>query len=121
MRSSWIPILALLTLASFCGCGGGGPAATSTSEESTVKGTVTVNGKPATGGQVEFDPSNINRRDAKTVIGEIGKDGTYSVKTLVGENTIMISGPEIKAAKIEMAKKFLDVKSGENDFPIMFP
>jgi hypothetical protein len=120
MRSPRILILALLTLAMFCGCGGG-PAATSTTEEATVKGTVTINGKPATGGTVEFDPSNINRREAPHGKCEIGKDGSYSVKTLVGENSIMISGPEVTAAKIDMAKKFLDVKSGENDFPITLP
>ena len=90
-------------------------------EEATVKGTITVNGKTATGGEVLFDPANVNRRNAPTSKAAVGKDGTYSLKTLVGENSIMVSGPEVTSEKISMPRKFLDVKSGENTFPIELP
>ena len=124
MRSRKIRIFSILAVSALCagGCGGGVPSAPSTKEEATVKGTVTLHGKPVTEGEVLFDPSNINRRDAPTVKSKIEKDGSYTVKTLVGENNIMISGAAIaKDPTVTMPKKFVDVKSGENNFPIELP
>ncbi len=46
---------------------------------------VTVNGKKASGGTILFDPLNVNRKSASAASAEIGKDGTYTIKTLVGE------------------------------------
>jgi hypothetical protein len=103
------------------GCGDGKPSVSSSSEEATVKGTVTIFGKPATGGEVQFDPSNYRRKQAPMRSTKINKDGTYSIQTLVGENTIKVLGPEAEKAKSSYTSFDLDVKSGEQTFPIVLP
>ena len=64
---SWIrrPVgLACAALvASAIGCDDGKPAVDTSREEATVKGTVTLRGKPITWGEIRFDPSNYLRRD----------------------------------------------------------
>jgi hypothetical protein len=73
------------------GCGNPfGPAFSSSMEEATVKGIVRVRGKPVTNGQITFRPANVNRRNAPTQNAPIGKDGSYTVKTLVGENSVIV-------------------------------
>ena len=123
-RSRLLTTLAVVVLLGSAGCDGGGsaPSVSSSREEGKVKGTVTINGKPAVDGEVTFDPSNIQRRDAPTAKAAIGKDGSYEVKTLVGENAVTVSGPAIsKDPKLSMNKKFVDVKAGENPLNIEVP
>jgi len=83
---------ALLLVVWGCNSGGSAPAVSGSSEESNVKGTVTVKGKPATAGKVVFDPANINRRTVLSRSADIGKDGTYTVKTLIGQNIVHLEG-----------------------------
>ena len=60
-----------------------------------MTGTVTIRGKPMKGGEITFDPANYQRKDAAKRTGKINDDGTYEVTTLVGHNTVLLSGPAI--------------------------
>jgi len=103
------------------GIGGGGGASAST-EEATVKGTVKINGKPATKGIVNFDPSNINRKMEGVRKADIGSDGSYTVKTLVGGNNVSVNTPETqKDSKLMYNQTTFEVKSGENTLDIEVP
>jgi len=105
------------------GCGGGAPSVSGSKSEATVKGTVTINGKLASSGTVIFDPSNTERRDVGPVNAAIGKDGGYSLKTLVGANVVTVSGKDLlqQAPEIQFEKLTHDVQGGENTFDIALP
>ncbi len=76
------------------GCDGGGkPSVESSTAEAKVHGTVKARGKPVTGGEVVFNPANEARKGAPARTAPIGKDGAYEVTTLVGANSLTISGP----------------------------
>src|SRR4051794_21010670 len=112
-------LVAGLVVVACWGCGSGAPSVSSSSEEADVKGTVTIKGKPATGGEITFDPSNINRRDVKLNITKIGSNGTYALKTLVGENAVRVSGAQVdKDPSLATNQVNVVVKSGENTMPI---
>jgi hypothetical protein len=111
--------LAGLFLVACWGCGDGAPAVSSSTDEANVKGTVTIRGKPVNGGEVVFDPSNIKRRDAALNSAKIGSDGTYTLKTLVGENAVRVRGPQVdKDPALATNQLNVDVKSGENTIPV---
>jgi hypothetical protein len=98
------------------GCGGT-PAVDTSNTEATVKGVVKINGVPATEGEVSFDPSNYKRKDVGARSAPIGPDGTYSIKTLTGENQVRLGGS--LATKKPIAARTVhtfDVKPGENTF-----
>lgn len=63
------------------GCGGG--------LQSSVTGTVTLDGKPVNRGNVTFIPV----KDGVTAYGTIGSDGSYSINT--GSNTGVVPGDYI--------------------------
>jgi hypothetical protein len=101
------------------GCGGSesSPQAVSgSSQEAIVKGTVTVKGKPATGGEVTFDPANIERPTAKARTAPIGADGTFTVTTLIGQNTVSAAG-----TGIPRNTNMIELIPGENNIPINVP
>jgi hypothetical protein len=102
------------------GCDGR-PAVSSSTTEATVKGTVTVKGKPATKGTVEFDPANYQRKDAQARSAPINPDGTYTIETLVGGNTVRVRGPEAEKAGALYETTDFDVKEGENTLDIKVP
>jgi len=86
----FIVVTALLVSFGLLGCGGSKDAKTG-----TVKGTVTVDGKPANAGTVGFKGS-----DGLTVSGSIQKDGTYqAVNVPAGEVQVTVTGPTGAAAK----------------------
>src|SRR6516164_2652145 len=91
------------------GCDGR-PAVSSSTTEATVKGTVTIKGKPATKGTVEFDPANYQRKDVQARSAPINPDGTYTIKTLVGGNTVRVRGPEAEKAGALYETTDFDVK-----------
>src|SRR4051794_27115270 len=97
-RRIGLPCLVLAGIAAAMaawGCGDPGtPPVESSRTEATVKGVVRIHGKPAAGGTITFDPSNIRRKDALPRAVAIGKDGTYSVTTLIGENSVSVDSPE---------------------------
>jgi hypothetical protein len=77
------------------GCNPSAPAFSGSREEATVTGIVRVRGKPVTGGEITFRASNVNRPDAPTKNARIGKDGRYTIRTLVGENFVMVVCKEL--------------------------
>lgn len=106
------------------GCAGESPPSVSTStEEATVKGTVKYRGKPVTKGEIRFDPSNIRRNQAGPVSAPIGKDGSYTVKTLVGTNVVSFNIPALaKAApKLVYTTFNYDVPAGESTYDVDLP
>jgi hypothetical protein len=82
--------LALAIWVAGAGCNAFAPGLSSSTEEATVTGTVRVRGKPVTNGEITFRSSNVNRRGAPTKNAPIGKDGRYTITTLVGENFVMV-------------------------------
>jgi hypothetical protein len=113
---------AIFGMVALSGCGGGStPSVSSSSEQVQVKGTVMVNGKRLTKGTVQFDASNINRRDAPTGTFEISSDGTYSGTTLIGENAVSVQSPEIKSEDLKMNRQEFILTSGENVIDISIP
>lgn len=70
----WVFLVPCLALAlATTGCGG--PTA-------SVSGTVTYNGKPVTGGDLNFSPiANGEKEPGKPAAGVIGADGTYRLGT----------------------------------------
>jgi hypothetical protein len=103
------------------GCGSGAPYAESSLTEATVSGHVTSEGQPVTKGQVIFDPANVNRPRESARTAEIRKDGTYEVKTLIGENrvTVAIPGRSRKKAAPYVQQIFKVETSGNTlDIPV---
>jgi hypothetical protein len=114
-----VRLVTCLVVVACWGCGGQAPSVSSSTDEADVKGTVTIKGKPATGGEIAFDPSNIHRKDVRLYTTKIGSDGTYALKTLVGENAVRVSGPQIaRDPTLATNQVNVDVKSGENTIPV---
>jgi hypothetical protein len=103
------------------GCGDQRPSVESSTAEGTVKGKVTIKGKPASKGSVVFDPANYLRKDATARTASINPDGTYTVTTLVGGNMIRVSSPEAEAAGASYMSIDFDVKAGDNTLDITLP
>jgi hypothetical protein len=101
------------------GCSGTPPVDTST-EEATVHGVITIKGKPVTSGRVVFDPANI-KRNVEPRKAEIGKDGSYSTKTLIGENAVKLESIEVMKANLETQFISTKVAPGDNTFDIKLP
>ncbi len=119
---NWAALVAAIGLVASSGCGEGSPpSVSSSSEKVNVKGTVTLNGKPLTSGLVMFDAANINRRDAPAAKLEIGKDGSYSGSTLIGENAVTVSGPAIGTGQLSMNRKEVVLKAGDNVLDVSLP
>jgi hypothetical protein len=72
------------------GCNTFAPGLPGSAEEATITGIVRVRGKPASSGEITFRSSNVNRRGAPTKNAPIGKDGRYTITTLVGENFVLV-------------------------------
>jgi hypothetical protein len=110
----------LVLLLSGAGCGGA--TSTGSTTEATVTGKVTIHGKPATKGQVVFDPTNIDRPDAGVRQAEIGPDGTYRATTLVGSNSVTVVVPRPAGPADGMAPELgLNAKAGDNTLDIALP
>ena len=89
----------------------------SSTEEAEVSGTIKVDGKPVDRGQVVFDPSSNVRKAAPSRVVPIGKDGTYSVKTLIGQNRVRFSGISSKR-NVSFEEMAHDVQPGAATFDI---
>jgi hypothetical protein len=119
-RWNWrgaIETSALAAVIALSGCGGGAPSVSSTNAEATVHGTVKYKGEPVGSGDIQFNPVNIHRREAKIVSAPIGKDGTYKITTLQGGNMIQYLGsPEMlkKDPGLQTFMKEYDVPSGDS-------
>jgi hypothetical protein len=103
------------------GCGGE-TSATSSSEEAAVHGTVKLQGKLVRSGTVSFEPSRGDRSSAMPRTAPIRKDGTYSLKTLVGTNRVNVSAPAFpNEPNAQRLIPECDVRSENNTFNIEFP
>ena len=108
------------------GCGGstsGRPSVSSSTATAKVSGTVTFKGKPATKGTLTFDGANVERKMVAPVTVEIGKDGSFSLETVVGGNVARISnipgfnpGMDINSAQIPV-----EVTEGMAPLTLEFP
>ena len=110
----------LAVLVGVVGCDGR-PSVDSSLNEVTVSGVVKVKGKPATGGEILFDPSNVDRTVGSRS-APIGPDGSYTIKTYTGSNRIGFSGAiATEHPGLFRAKLFFDVTSGGNkkDFDLL--
>ena len=101
------------------GCGDGRPGVEGSNTEAKVRGKVIAAGKPATKGEVVFDPSNYKRKLEQARTAPINPDGTYEITTLVGENIIGARGPGLSAYSTQV--QTFDVREGENTFDIQLP
>jgi hypothetical protein len=117
-----------LTVALLFGCGGcstqGVPYISSSQEETTVKGVVRVRGKPVDNGTVVFNAANVGRPNVALRKASINKDGTYSLKTLVGGNNVQVSCKELLKAENRMFNESefsLTAERGETTFNIDIP
>ena len=112
---------ALLVIGSGCG-GDGKPSVDTSTEEATVKGIVKFKGAPVTKGEIAFDPSNYQRKTEAARRVKIGPDGSYTVKTLVGDNQVSFTIAEMaRDPRLQDLSIPYDVKSGENSFNIDLP
>lgn len=97
MKRKLLTILAMLPIGLgmlVSGCGKKPSVSTSTIE-ATVSGIVTIDGKAVTEGEVSFDPSNYLRKNETARTAPIGPDGTYSIRTLVGHNSVQVATPQL--------------------------
>ena len=120
--AAWLA-LALGTTGLVGGCSDA-PRVSGSTEEATVTGIVRVRGKPVTNGRVTFRSSNINRPTAQTKEAEIGKDGRYTITTLVGENFVEVACKELFEAKNRQMienEQMVKIQSGENTLNIDLP
>lgn len=83
------------------GCGGGGPPFCD------VKGTVTIDGKPVTGGMIVFvDAGDINSKSGYLTI-----DGTYSLSQVpAGPVKVLVRTDQVKNMLDEKTAKMLQAK-----------
>lgn len=113
--------LLLATAVACCGCdfGGSTPLASSSTTRAKVRGKVTFKDRPLAGVDIQFNPSNVNRPSVATARASIDKDGHYEVTTLVGDNTVTLSGPALrKNTRLQYTARTVDVKEGENTFDL---
>jgi hypothetical protein len=117
---------AVLLIALTAGCDSGAPAVEGSLEEATVTGTVKVRGKPLDGGEIVYNPSNP-KRIVPARVAPIGEDGTYTVKALVGLNTVTANPPKAKNRNqgratfgLEYDEKSVTVKAGDNTVDLNF-
>jgi hypothetical protein len=114
----WLAAIVTLGFVLSPGCGGG-PPVSGAADEATVKGTVKILGKAVTKGEIVFNPSNVARKDAPSRSAKINADGSYSITTLIGDNRVSISGPELKKHPgLEYEELRCDVGRGETTFDV---
>ena len=98
-----------------------GPVGLIVEGRGTVKGTVSVEGKPLQAGTITFDPSNINRKDVSARTVDV-TGGNYSVTTLTGENLVSVHSPEVDRDPIlSTNQRVVDVQAGESTVAIELP
>jgi hypothetical protein len=115
--------LAVASLIASSGCGEGKPSVeTSSTGEAKVIGTVKIHGLAMSGGKITFRPSTDQRKEATPRSAEVRNDGTFEVTTLVGPNTVTISGPAVKKEPaLGSGTKTVDITPGENKIEISYP
>jgi hypothetical protein len=118
----WVAALVL----ALAGCGSGTPYVEGSLEEGVVKGTVKARGTPLVGGDVLFNPANSKRMVGPRT-APIGKDGTFTVKTLVGPNIVTVTSAKFASKSrrkmvsgLEYDEKTVVVNPGEQTIELDF-
>ena len=120
MKPSLKVVMIAGALLSLGGCGN--PDTSSSTATGLVKGKVTLAGKPLAKTEIQFNPSNVNRKSAPVVTVAVKEDGTYEVTTLVGQNQVSLTGPGVaKVPQLAYFTKTIDVQTGTNDMDIILP
>ena len=105
---------------SLWGCSDDRPAAEASRAEAKVTGTVKIHGKPMASGEITFNPANY-QRDAEPRKAPI-KNGSYEITTLVGQNSVLVSGPEItREPELGYAAQSIDVSASGSTLNIELP
>jgi hypothetical protein len=120
VRQAAVGLVAAAVVGFGWGCGSGAPPVETSMDEATVSGSVTIKGKRATKGEVTFDPSNSARTEPARS-APITEDGTYTIKTLIGQNRIRVSAPEVKGRASDDVELYFDVQPGTNTYDIVLP
>src|SRR4051812_35136641 len=117
---AWLTRSAAATLVTIgWGCGSDAPPVDTSTTEATVKGIVTIRSKPVSEGTISFDPSNMKRKSEPVRNAKIGKDGSYTIKTLVGRNNVSVSTPVTDKDPVLQYNSFsFDVANGDNTYAI---
>jgi hypothetical protein len=114
-----------LALGAVAGCGNpDAPRMTASMEEATVTGVVRIRGKPVTNGRIGFRAANINRPDVRPIDTEIGRDGRFTIKTLVGDNSVDVTCKELAQPRNRQLienEQTIRVRPGENQIDIDIP
>lgn len=113
-----LSVLLATGLLALGGCDGT-PSVDSGNVEANLTGSVKVDGVPVKDGELTFDASNSGRSGGIKTAPV--KDGTYSVKTLTGSNTIKLTGKIAKGKPmLQQQRRSFEVKSGDNTFDMEF-
>ena len=119
----WVALLGIAA-----GCDSQPAVNSSTTEEGTVHGKVTLDGKPVSGGEVVFNPANSQRKMVPVRKAPIGADGTYTITTLTGSNAVMVNPPadgrgRTRAGAVPAQMIPFEVQPGDNtlDIPLSTP
>ncbi|WP_406700484.1 hypothetical protein V5E97_16885 [Singulisphaera sp. Ch08] len=104
------------------GCGDRPPSVSTSRTEATVRGKVLIKGKAVDRGKVVFDAANHLRKDVTGKSVDVNKDGTYSITTLLGVNSVRYEGPALAGSReLEGMSLSYDVKEGDNLYDIIIP
>ena len=117
-RRRWLSALSLVVTLACGGCVASNGASSSMAQ-AKVRGKVTLKGKPLTRAEIRFNPANVYRKNVPTAAATLGGDGSYEVTTLIGENTVTLSGRALgKNTQLQYTARSLDVKEGNNTFDV---
>lgn len=130
MRSGYL-VASLLVLAAVCGCGGGLTTL-------TLKGKVSQDGQPVTGGNLILAPVATDGKVATSpVVTTIQSDGAFNTQVVAGKYTVTYEAPQIAYeapewdgkgappvapqspyAGLVVKQKEIDVAAGSNDITV---
>ncbi|MBD3675431.1 MAG: hypothetical protein HUJ26_18100 [Planctomycetaceae bacterium] len=115
-RKSLSFIVMLLSVTLITGCGMG----SQTPDLSPVKGVVTVEGQPVPEGQVTFVPDSTQGTRGPSFVGELQKNGTFSVRgpngvegAIPGTYHVVINRPAVSSADLMKAAQERKVNRSE--------
>lgn len=105
----------LLTLAVGC-FSPSGESADLPGEEATVTGQVLIKGRKVTSGTIVFQPQGGDPIEAA-----VQPDGTYSLRTVAGMNTVTVQGDALEKAAANMPMQApQDVQPGDNIVDLVY-
>jgi hypothetical protein len=114
-RAAWVASAALMA-AWGCGKTPEANSGAASKADATVTGKVTIKGKPAGKGRINFEPVAVNGGlPIGSNVAEIGKDGAYTVTTKTGSNDVTVSATGDPAVDSSYNRTSFEVQSGSNN------